>query len=150
MAVRTNVGVRFDRVQQPLGRVREDLVKIEILPASRLSPCRGGQAIETFHSEKKRCGAQRDLSSRAFEWVEIGAAGPTRTDDLTLTKRLLYQLSYSGVEQLPGTRIVAERAFLFVLHQGSDNRTRVLLMSACFVRGSSATQPPLTDQWWWS
>ena len=25
-----------------------------------------------------------------------GAAGPTRTDDLTLTKRLLYQLSYSG------------------------------------------------------
>ena len=26
-----------------------------------------------------------------------GAAGPTRTDDLTLTKRLLYQLSYSGV-----------------------------------------------------
>ena len=26
-----------------------------------------------------------------------GAAGLTRTDDLTLTKRLLYQLSYSGV-----------------------------------------------------
>ena len=25
-----------------------------------------------------------------------GAAGPNRTDDLTLTKRLLYQLSYSG------------------------------------------------------
>ena len=29
---------------------------------------------------------------------EDGAAGPTRTDDLTLTKRLLYQLSYSGME----------------------------------------------------
>src|SRR5688572_14551045 len=27
----------------------------------------------------------------------VGAAGPTRTDDLTLTKRLLYQLSYSGI-----------------------------------------------------
>ena len=27
-----------------------------------------------------------------------GAAGLTRTDDLTLTKRLLYQLSYSGTE----------------------------------------------------
>ena len=25
-----------------------------------------------------------------------GAAGPIRTDDLTLTKRLLYRLSYSG------------------------------------------------------
>ena len=31
---------------------------------------------------------------------EDGAAGPTRTDDLTLTKRLLYQLSYSGIEQI--------------------------------------------------
>jgi hypothetical protein len=29
--------------------------------------------------------------------VRFGAAGPTRTDDLTLTKRLLYQLSYSGM-----------------------------------------------------
>jgi hypothetical protein len=28
--------------------------------------------------------------------VDFGAAGPTRTDDLTLTKRLLYQLSYSS------------------------------------------------------
>ena len=34
---------------------------------------------------------------RVAPFVEgAGAAGPTRTDDLTLTKRLLYQLSYSG------------------------------------------------------
>ena len=33
-----------------------------------------------------------------------GAAGPTRTDDLTLTKRLLYQLSYSGMENDRGAR----------------------------------------------
>jgi hypothetical protein len=35
---------------------------------------------------------------------EDGAAGPTRTDDLTLTKRLLYQLSYSGMENDRGAR----------------------------------------------
>ena len=29
----------------------------------------------------------------------VGAAGPTRTDDLTLTKRLLYQLSYSSISE---------------------------------------------------
>ena len=36
---------------------------------------------------------------------EEGAAGPTRTDDLTLTKRLLYQLSYSGMPE-GGRRIL--------------------------------------------
>ena len=37
---------------------------------------------------------------------EDGAAGPTRTDDLTLTKRLLYQLSYSG---MPGPSTTTRR-----------------------------------------
>src|SRR4051812_26386479 len=41
-----------------------------------------------------------------------GAAGLTRTDDLTLTKRLLYQLSYSGGEprdfSIMSTRDIAE------------------------------------------
>ena len=39
-------------------------------------------------------------------WNRIGAAGPTRTDDLTLTKRLLYQLSYSGGEEYCEARIL--------------------------------------------
>ena len=30
----------------------------------------------------------------------IGAVGGNRTPDLTLTKRLLYQLSYNGLERL--------------------------------------------------
>ena len=39
-------------------------------------------------------GIRRASESRGGE--SVGAGGLTRTDDLTLTKRLLYQLSYTG------------------------------------------------------
>ena len=42
-----------------------------------------------------------------------GAAGPTRTDDLTLTKRLLYQLSYNGLNEID---LQCGRAFYHKAH----------------------------------
>ena len=50
----------------------------------------------------------------------IGAAGPTRTDDLTLTKRLLYQLSYSGVLRSTAMGTPGEREF----YQNASARPR--------------------------
>ena len=57
--------------------------------------------------------------ARLAQLLELsGAAGLTRTDDLTLTKRLLYQLSYSGVGE---AGILPENA------QAAVERTRTMI-----------------------
>ena len=53
-------------------------------------PCSGKHALGNAAAASV-CGRGGVLALGNF-----GAAGPTRTDDLTLTKRLLYQLSYSS------------------------------------------------------
>src|SRR5215203_5539891 len=70
MAMRTNIGVLFDCIQEPLRRMRGDSVKIEVLSASRTRPCCCGQLLEAFRSEKTRWSAQEPLVTclRRVRW----------------------------------------------------------------------------------
>ena len=58
------------------------------------NPKRSNPVYGTMHRSTRRRPTRSEKLKNGS-----GAAGLTRTDDLTLTKRLLYQLSYSGGEE---------------------------------------------------
>ena len=77
-----------------------------------------------------------------------GAVGPTRTDDLSITNALLYQLSYNGLRgaaraAASGERIITEP--LARAYDAAPERTRTMISTPSATIPSGRRGSPETD-----